>query len=79
MPDYRPDFLHLRPQRSGCFTHGQVRLLSEAFLRYPVQETTVALVKGALDAKERFQISFRDAAIIEAARTLGCRTGVARR
>jgi len=63
-----------RPKRSGCLTHEQAGLLIEAFLRYPVQETTVALVKGALDAKERFQISFWDAAIIEAARALGCKT-----
>jgi predicted nucleic acid-binding protein len=30
-------------------------------------------MKAALDASQRFRISYRDAAIIEAARILGCR------
>jgi len=38
-----------------------------------VQETTLLLVEAALRTTERFQISYWDAAIIEAARTLGCR------
>ena len=38
-----------------------------------VQEATLAIKKAALEAKRRFQISYWNAAIIEAARTLGCR------
>ncbi len=63
-----------RPKRSGSLTHEQAMLLIEAFLRFPVQETTVSLVRAALEAKERYQISLRDCAIIEAARALGCLT-----
>ena len=63
-----------RPSRSGNLTHRQATLLIEAFLRFPVQETTVSLVRASLEARERFQISYWDAAIIEAARALGCRT-----
>ncbi len=63
-----------RPGRSGCLSHEQAILLIEAFLRFPVQETTVSLARAALDSKERYRISYWDAAIIEAARLLGCRT-----
>jgi len=63
-----------RSDRSGSLTHRQATLLIEAFLRFPVQETTVSVVKASLDAKERFQISYWDASIIEAARALGCKT-----
>ena len=63
-----------RPNRSGSLTHRQATLLVEAFLRFPAQLTTVSLVRASLEARERFQISYWDAAIIEAARALGCRT-----
>jgi predicted nucleic acid-binding protein len=63
-----------RPKKSGSLTHEQAVLLIEAFLRFPVQENTVSLVRASLDAKDRFSISYWDAAIIEAARTLGCDT-----
>ncbi len=62
-----------RPKKSGSLTHDQATLLIEAFLRFPVQETTVALVRASLDAKERHRISFWDSSIIEAARALGCK------
>ena len=63
-----------RPSRTVKLTHRQASLLVEAFLRFPVQETTVSLVRASLEARERLQISYWDAAIIEAARALGCRT-----
>ncbi len=63
-----------RVKRSGCLTHDQAMLLIEAFLRFPVQEATVSLMLASLNAKERFRISYWDAAIIEAARALGCDT-----
>ena len=47
-------------------------LLVESFLRFPVLETTLSLVRAALDARERFRISYWDSAIVEAARALGC-------
>jgi len=61
-----------RPKKTGHLTHQQAMLLIEAFLRFPVQEMTVSLIKASLDAKERFRISYWDSAIIEAARALGC-------
>jgi predicted nucleic acid-binding protein len=63
-----------RPSRQDPMTHEQAALLIESFLRFPIQETTLGLMQAALSAKERFQISYWDAAIIEAARMLGCRT-----
>ena len=42
-------------------------------MRFPVQENTVAVFRAALAAKARVQISFWDAAILEAARVAGCR------
>ncbi len=63
-----------RPGKSNAMSHEQASLLIEAFLRFRIQETTVALMQAALDAKDRFQVSSWDAAIIEAARAVGCRT-----
>ena len=63
-----------RRRKSVGLTHEQAMRLIEAFLRFPVQETTVSLVRASPDAKDRFRISYWDAAIIEAARALGCDT-----
>ncbi len=63
-----------RPTRPDPLTHEQASALVEAFLRFPVQEVTVALMKAALATSQRFRISYWDAAIIEAARSLGCRS-----
>ncbi len=60
-----------KPER---LEHEQAALLIESFLRFPVQQTTVSLMQAALAARERFQINYWDAAIVEAARTLGCGT-----
>ena len=62
-----------RPSRPQRLSHDDALLLISCWLRFPVQETTVALLQAALAAKARFQISFWDAAIIEAARAAGCR------
>jgi predicted nucleic acid-binding protein len=63
-----------RPNKSERLTHEQAVLLIESFLRFPVQEITLSIMKAALDTKERFQIAYWDAAIIESAKALGCRT-----
>jgi predicted nucleic acid-binding protein len=68
---------YVQATRSGKqdkLTHEQATLLIESFLRFPVQETTVTLLQGVLDAKHRYRVSYWDAAIIEAARALGCHT-----
>lgn len=62
-----------RPSRSERMSHEQATALIEAFCRFPVQETTVPIVRAALDTRERFGISYWDAAVLEAARSLGCR------
>ncbi len=63
-----------RPSRDGALAHEDARELVESFTRFPMQETTVAGALAAIAACERFGISYWDAAIIEAARALGCET-----
>ncbi|HEX9876434.1 MAG TPA: PIN domain-containing protein [Gammaproteobacteria bacterium] len=63
-----------RPSKRDRISHDQAASLIEAHLRFPVQETTVSLVQAALVAKQRFGISYWDAAVVEAARALSCRT-----
>ncbi|MEZ4223623.1 MAG: PIN domain-containing protein [Polyangiaceae bacterium] len=60
-----------RASRADALSHEQAVLLIESFLRYPAQELTLTVMKAALASKERYQISYWDAAIIEAARALG--------
>lgn len=62
-----------RPTRPRRLTHEEAASLISAWLRFPVQENTVAVFQAALAAKARFQISYWDAAILEAARAAGCR------
>lgn len=61
-----------RPTKTDRIEHDQAAALIEAYLRFPVQETTVSLMQAALVGKERFRVSYWDAAIIEAARALSC-------
>jgi len=63
-----------RGARRDRLSHQQATLLIESFLRFPVQEMTLKLLRAALGTKERFGVSYWDAAIIEAARELGCDT-----
>jgi predicted nucleic acid-binding protein len=48
-----------------------VRLI-ESFRRFAVQDITSGIMMAALDAPHRFQLSYWDAAIIEASRAIGC-------
>lgn len=63
-----------RPTKADRLKHEQAATLIESFIRFPVQEVTLPLMRAALDASRRFRISYWDAAIIEAGRSLGCRT-----
>ena len=63
-----------RKSRADALTSQQASQLVEAFLRFPVQENTVSLMTAAFAASVHYRISFWDAAILEAARSLGCRT-----
>jgi predicted nucleic acid-binding protein len=62
-----------RPSKRDRLTHAQASLFVEALLRFPVQELTVALMRASLATADRFMISYWDAAIVEAARALGCK------
>lgn len=62
-----------RDTRVNRLTDEQARGLVESFQRFPVQETTVEVMRAAMSTKELFQISYWDAAILEAARALGCK------
>jgi predicted nucleic acid-binding protein len=61
-----------RSSRPDAIAHQQAVLLIESFRRFPVQDVTSAILMAALDARQRFQLSYWDAAIIEAARAIGC-------
>jgi predicted nucleic acid-binding protein len=63
-----------RATRADRLSHQQASWLVESWLRFPVQETTVALMKSAAETAQRHHVSYWDAAILEAARVLGCRT-----
>lgn len=61
-----------RKTRADRLTHEQAAALVDSFRRFPVQETALGTVLSAMSTRERFGISYWDAAILEAARELGC-------
>ena len=62
-----------RPSRRDALAHHDAVAFVSKWLRFPVQEMTVRIMQAAFASKIRWQISFWDAAIIEAARATGCR------
>lgn len=63
-----------RESRSDRLLHDQAVRLVSSFLRFPAQEITVEVMQAAFVTSERFRLSYWDAAILEAARCLGCDT-----
>lgn len=61
-----------RQTRPDRITHEQALGLVESFRRFPVQETTIGVVLAAMSTRHRFELSYWDAAVLEAARELGC-------
>ena len=61
-----------RASRTDAITHDQAAGLIEAWSRFPVQVTSVGVMRAALATRVRFGISYWDAAILEAGRALGC-------
>ena len=59
-------------RRPDALSHEIAVKLIDTWSRFPIQETTLAVFKSALVIKERFQISFWDAAIVSAAKASGC-------
>lgn len=61
-----------RASRTDVITHDQAAGLVEAWCRFPVQVTSVEVMRAALRTRARFGIPYWDAAILEAGRALGC-------
>lgn len=61
-----------RESRKDRLSHDQAAALVDSFMRFPVQETTPAVMIAAIETRRRCRISYWDAAIIEAARALRC-------
>jgi predicted nucleic acid-binding protein len=62
-----------RPTRPDAISHETAVELIRAWLRFPVQDITVAVMSEALRIKASYRLSYWDAAIVAAARALGCR------
>jgi predicted nucleic acid-binding protein len=61
-----------RESRTDRLAHAQAARLVESFLRFRVAELTTDVVLAAMALRDRFGISYWDAAILEAGRSLGC-------
>src|SRR6204780_3026231 len=61
-----------RASRPDAIDHQQAVLVIQSFRRFPVQDITSGIMLAALDTRQRFQLSYWDAAITEASRALGC-------
>lgn len=61
-----------RPHGPGALTHDQAMEFLRLFRALPTQEVTVELFERATGMKEKFALSYRDAAILAAAKLLGC-------
>lgn len=62
-----------RATRSDALPHDIAVGLIRTWLRFKIQETTLPVMLGALEIKAAHGLSYWDAAILAAARTLGCR------
>lgn len=62
------------PKRSFRLSSVDAAALLEAWFAYPTLQLTPELVRAAIDMHQRFQLSYWDAAILAAAKQLGCRT-----
>jgi predicted nucleic acid-binding protein len=62
-----------RPTRPDPLPHDIAAGLIRTWLRFRVQEISVAIMTGALEIKAAHRLSYWDAAIVAAARALGCR------
>jgi predicted nucleic acid-binding protein len=61
-----------RASRVDAITHDQAAGLIESWCRFPVQATSIDVMRAALATRRRFGVSYWDAAILEAGRALGC-------
>lgn len=61
-----------RGSRPDPLPHERAAKLVESFLRFPVVDVTTQVMLAALSTRDRFRLSYWDAAILEAARALRC-------
>ena len=61
-----------RPSRPAAITEAQAVQFIDSLNRFPVQEITLDLFRAAVAVSPRFGLSYWDAAILAAARSLGC-------
>jgi predicted nucleic acid-binding protein len=61
-----------RPTRADAIPHEVAVGLIRTWLRFPVQDITVAVLSRALVIRGEFGLSYWDAAIVAAAHLLGC-------
>lgn len=61
-----------RTSRDGALTHDIAVGLIRTWLRFPIQTISVSVMGDAFDIRSRTGLSYWDAAIIAAARALGC-------
>jgi predicted nucleic acid-binding protein len=62
-----------RPTRPDALPHDLAVSLIGTWKRFPIQETTVAIVEGAFEIKRAHGFAYWDSAIVAAARALGCK------
>ena len=62
-----------RPTRADALPHDIAAGLMRTWLRFRVQEITLPIILGALEIKAAHRLPYWDAAIVSAARALGCR------
>ena len=62
------------PKRSFRLPTADAAAFVETWLAYPTEPTTADLVRAAIEIHQRFQVSYWDAAILAAAKRLGCHT-----
>lgn len=62
------------PKRPFRLSASAAAALVEAWLALPTLDLTPALFRAAVAFHERFQVSYWDAAILAAAKRMGCRT-----
>lgn len=63
-----------RSRQPAPLPHEIAVALIDSWLRFRVQELTVGILQNALATRARWDISYWDAAIVEAARAAGCGT-----
>ncbi len=61
-----------RPTRADALPHDLAVGLMRTWLRFPVQDFTLAVMSTALAIKANFRLSYWDAAIVAAAQAMGC-------